>query len=326
MPRVTWTIMFFATSFPRSAWERTSWTLCVLLVAATPAPGNLRAEDSAGNRTLAAAARSVQAESALSADMRCRIDAFGHELAGQGSYQQLGKGPEKLLKLELKVQVADQAVTRQEICGPTYYYIRRQSPLAPVSLGRVNLRQLRLALARAPAAIATNPTDVWILLGGLPKLLESLHRDFEFSDPRPDELQFAIADGGQVQRLPVVVLRGHWKTDRLTELRRTEKGTSKDRAEQLPDEVEIVLSREDQTPPLFPYRVTYLTKSGQPGQGGAGDREGEGSPKPLLTLELFNVHRKGNLDPRDFDYQPGEQEVADLTQSYLQRLGLTKSR
>ncbi len=307
MPNLTWTIMFLACA-----------------TAGLPSSGV--GEDSAGNRTLAAAARSVQAESALSADLRCRIDAFGHELAGQGSYQQLGKGPEKLLKLDLKIGVAGQAITRQEICGPTYYYIRRQSPLAPVSLGRVNLRQVRLAIARAPAAVATNPTDVWILLGGLPKLLESLAHDFEFSDPQPDELQFAGVDGGAVQRMPVMVLRGRWKTDRLTQLRQTEKGPGKDQAEQLPDEVEIVLSREDQTPPLFPYRLTYLKKSGQPGQGGGGKRTGESPAEPLLTLELFNVHRKGNLDPRDFDYQLGEQEVADLTQSYLQRLGLTKSR
>jgi hypothetical protein len=278
------------------------------------------ADDSPGNRTVAAAARSMQAESALSADLRCRIDAFGHELAGQGSYQQLGQGPEKLLKLELKVRVADQLVTRQEICGPAFYYVRRQSPLAPASLGRVNLRQIRLAIARGPEPLAANPGETWILLGGLPKLLASLGRNFEFTEPRPDELHFPSAGGGQLQRLPVVVARGRWRKERLRELRRLEKSASTG-AEQLPDEVEIVLSREDQTPPLFPYRITYFQEHGEAGQGRAGE-----SLRPLLTLELYNVHRKGDLDPRQFDYQPGDQEVADLTQSYLQRLGLTKTR
>ena len=299
-------------------------TLCVVLWAGLSFPAD--AQDSVGNRTVAAAARSVQAESALSADLRCRIDAFGHELVGQGSYQQLGQGPEKLLKLELKVPVADQLITRQEICGPAYYYIRRQSPLAPASLGRVNLGQVRLAIARGPEPLPANPGEVWILLGGLPKLLESLGRNFKFTEPRPDELQFPSPDGGPLQRLPVVVVRGHWRSDRLQQLRKLEKGVSKDDAEQLPDEVEIVLSRQDQTPPLFPYRITYLKKGQEPGRGGAGQGGAGESLRPLLTLELFNVHRKGDLDPRQFDYQPGDQEVADLTQSYLNRLGLTKTR
>ncbi|MEX2173528.1 MAG: hypothetical protein WD872_04145 [Pirellulaceae bacterium] len=283
--------------------------------AAQPAPP----EWSEGNRIVVQAARRVQDESALSADLRYRIDAFGHELAGQGSYQQLGKGPEKLLRMELKVQVADQAITRQEICGPSYYYIRCESPFAPTSLGRVNLRALRLGIARAPAHIAGNPAEAWILLGGLPKLLESLFQNFDFSPPREDELQFASADGQGVERLPVIILTGRWKKDSLAALRNTGKGPSKERAEQLPDAVEIVLGRADQVLPLFPYRITYLQT--EPGEKSEQGRGGESS-RPLLSLELFNVHRKGNLDPRDFDYQPGTQEFADLTQAYLQRLGL----
>ena len=86
--------------------------------------------------------------------------------------------------------------------------------------------------------------------------------------------------------------------------------------------MELVLGRADLAElPLFPYRITYFkaTSEEEQGRGGEGD-----SPRPLLTLELFNVHRDGRLTPEQFDYQPGEQEVADLTQSYLQRLGLAK--
>jgi hypothetical protein len=300
-----------------------SLTLIVLLCSSAGLPSSGRSDEPAGNRAVAAAARSVHAESALSADLRTRIDAFGHELVGQGTYHQLGKGPEKLLKLELKIQIADQAVVRQEICGPAYYYIRRQSPLAPPSLGRVNLRALRLAIARAPDAMAADPSEHWILLGGLPKLLESLHQNFDFTQPRPDELQFQVEGSTKVERVPVFVVRGAWNPERLAVLRQTDKGKSKDAAEQLPDEVELVLGRDDQPLPLFPYRITYLRIAGE-GQGGAG-QGGAGEPlRPMLTLELFNVHRKGDLDPRQFDYQPGDQDVAELTHTYLQRLGLAK--
>jgi hypothetical protein len=295
-------------------------------------PGATAAE-SPGDQLVAAAARRVQGEAALSADLRYRIDAFGHELVGLGSYRQLGSGPEKLLRMELKIQVADQAVTRQEICGPQFYWIRRQSPLAAASLGRVNLRQVRLAAERTAdpgigipgsAAAAANPADVWILLGGLPKLLESLHQNFNFTAPREDELQFTSADGEGVERLPVLVVRGTWKPEPLAQLLHDGKvpgSPNKPLPEQLPDAVELVLGRADQVLPHFPYRVTYL-KRGQPaGQG----REGE--LKPLLSIDLFNVYRKGDIDPRDFEYNPGGQEVADLTQTYLERLGLaTKTR
>jgi hypothetical protein len=198
-------------------------TLCLvfLLGAAAGSSRSANSAETAGDQAVAAAARNVQNESALSADLRYRIDAFGHQLAGQGSYQQLGKGPEKLLRLELKIQVADQAITRQEVCGPTFYYIRRESPFAPTSLGRVNLRHVREAIARAPAPIATNPAEVWILLGGLPRLLETLHRNFEFDEPREDALQFTTEGAKDVQSLPVLVVRGRWKKQRLEALQTT---------------------------------------------------------------------------------------------------------
>ena len=293
---------------------------CVFLGASAALAGQAIAEESPGNRLVAQAARSVLAESSLSADLRYRLDAFGHELAGQGSYQQLGDGPEKLLRLDLKVQVAGQAASRQEICGPTFYYVRKESPAGGATLGRVNLRQVRQAIARAPASAAGNPADVWILLGGLPKLLQTLHDNFDFAPPRDDELQFTTEGGQGVQRLPVVVVQGRWKKDRLAALLATEKGASHDDPEQLPDAVELVIGSPTQQPPLFPYRITYRkqVQSKSAGQSGS-------DLQPMLLLELFNVHRS-NLKPEDFNYQPSEREVLDLTQSYLQRLGLAKPR
>jgi hypothetical protein len=298
--------------------------LVIAMGATAGSPSSVRAAETSGNQAVADAARNVQNESALSADLRYRVNAFGHQLAGQGNYQQLGKGAEKLLRLELKIQVADQAVTRQEICGPTFYYIRRESPFAPTSLGRVNLRQVRQAIASSPEPIAANPADVWILLGGLPKLLETLHRNFEFDQTREDALQFTTEGAKDVQSLPVIVVRGRWKKERLEALMNAGKGPSRDDPEQLPDAVELILGRSDDPQlPLFPYRITYLRDENE--RGGKEDRGGE-SLRGMLTLELFNVHRKGDLDPRGFEYGPNGQEVADLTQAYLQRLGLAKSR
>jgi hypothetical protein len=305
---------------PQSAIRNSAALIATFFILA----GAALADDVPGNRLVAAAARRVHDQSSLSADLRYRIDAFGHELAGQGSYHQLGAASEKLLKLELKIQVADQQIIRQEICGPSFYYVRRESPFAPVSLGRVNLRQVRQAIARAEGPIAANPAEVWILLGGLPKLLESLHRNFEFAPPRDDELHYTVTGGEGVQKLPVIVVRGRWKKDRLATLMTTDKGKSKDDAEQLPDAVELVLGRADDTAlPLFPYRITYL----QDVQTEAQDKQGKEANqlRAMLLLELFNVQRS-NLTPEQFDYQPSERDEADLTQAYLVRLGLAKPR
>ena len=295
-----------------------------LLGATAGLPSSVLAEERSGlsgSDLVGQAARRVQQEPALSADLRYKIDAFGHELVGQGTYRQLGRGPEKLLRLELKVQVADQALTRQEICGPQFYWIRRESPFAAATLGRVNLRQVRQAAAQhqpdAPARAQTNPGDVWMLLGGLPKLLEGLHDHFDFDPPTEDELQFTGADGQSIERLPVLVVRGRWKPKVLSKLINGDPQKTK-LPEQLPDEVELLLGRPEQVLPLFPYRVTYWKRanSAASGQGRGGEL------RPLMTMELFNVYRKGDIDPREFDYNPGDQEVADLTPGYLQRLGL----
>jgi hypothetical protein len=290
--------------------------------AAAPA-ANLPGQGGAGTgqSLVAAAAKNVQNEVAISADMRYRVDAFGHQLLGTGSYLQQGAGTEKLVRLELKMQVGDRPATLQEIRGQEYYYIRREVPPGLTSLGRVNLRQLRQSIARTSDARPdeTLPTDGWIMLGGLGRLLTALEGNFEFGQPTADELKFTAADGKSIERLPIWRVSGVWKKERLAAL--TGNDPSKPAAhlpEQMPDRVELILGRTEQVLPLFPYRITYTRAPEMPvkGQGGAGETSG---PKELLTLEFFNVFRKVDIDPRLFEYNPGDQVVQDLTTAYVQR-------
>ena len=274
--------------------------------------------DGPGNRWVNQAARRVQAEPALSADIRYRVDSFGHELVGQGSYRQFGMGVEKLLRLEVKIQVGDQAVTRQEICGPQYYWLRRDTPFAPSFLGRVNLRQIRLGISRVGAPSTSDPAGPWIMLGGLPKLLESLDRNFAFDEPSNDELQFTAASGKGKERMEVLSLTGRFKKDRLDALTGSKSGKQAEPV-QLPDVVELLLGRPDQALPLFPYRVRYMNQKKKKKAEG---QEAEARLSPLMTMELFNVHRKGDIQASEFYYEPGNQEVHDLTAAYLERLDL----
>ena len=41
-----------------------------------------------------------------------------------------------------------------------------------------------------------------------------------------------------------------------------------------------------------------------------------------MALELYEVRSRSDLDPRSFDYNPGDQEVEDVTKTCLNRLGL----
>jgi hypothetical protein len=270
-----------------------------------------------GHQLVAQAARRLQSEPGISAELRYRIDAYGHQLVGTGKYLQLGSATEKLLKLELRMQTGDRTISLQEIRGDDFYWIRREVPPDPPTLGRVNLRRLNSALQPSSAEAEVLPRGNWMMFGGLPRLLSALDQNFAFGTPKADELQFQADDGRSVQSLPIWTISGKWKPERLAALAgtRAKKG---DLPEQLPSSVELVLGRTDDVLPLFPYRITYW-QSSKPGKGAAQNESD--APRELLTLELFNVFRKDDIDRREFQYNPGEQEVRDLTAEFAQRLG-----
>lgn len=282
-----------------------------------------------GNELIAQAARRVQGESSVQAQIRFRIDVAGQNLLGNGVYVQLGDGPEKLLRFDLKLQVGQRVAALQQISGQQFYWIRRDLPPANHKVSRVNLRSIRTAVAKKhvtedrdsdlTGSPLTSPADdAWLLLGGLPALLESLARDFDFSEARAGEIEFPGSNDNRAARLPVWAVSGTWKPDRLKQLS-TVTAKRKDAGPPLlPQRVDLVLGRDERSFALFPYRVIYYAaadKSGA-GQGGAINLN------PIVSMEFFNVQTAANLDPRDFDYNPGEQEVEDLTSVYLQKLGL----
>lgn len=279
-----------------------------------------------GQQLVAQAARNVQAESSIKANIRYRVDAFGRQLVGSGSYLQYGSGPEKLLRLELKTQVGTQVASLQEICGSQFFWVRRDLPQGTHTLGRVNLAQLRRAVAQSQKAPSASPGQTWIMLGGLPKLLEGLNWNFQFEPARAEELEFALPNG-EIKRMPVWIVGGPWKPEALAALAtRHGANSSAELPEQIPDRVELVLGRVEQAFPLFPYRITYLRKAKAVAEAGEGSPAGPDKYSPMIDLELFDVYRKDDLDPHEFEYNPGDQEVEDLTLGYMKRLGVDTKR
>lgn len=288
--------------------------ICVLALG--PA-SEIRAQQPAGGQQLLAeAARRLDAETSIAAEVRYRVDAFGHQLLGTGNYLQSGAGGDRQLRLDLRMQVGNKPATLLEIRGPDYYWIRRDLPPSPPTLGRVDLAQFRRSLRRPDQPLADDalPRGAWIMLGGLPRLLTALDQSFEFAEPRSDEVQ--LSNGGQPARLPIWVLTGKWKPARVAALSGRESGQL---PEQLPDRVEIVLDRSDKTLALFPYRISYWRSAEQKDKS-----SGDAPSRELLTLELFNVRRVGAIDPREFLYDAEDQEVLNLTAARTQQLGVVR--
>jgi hypothetical protein len=266
----------------------------------------------------------VHAESSVKANVRFRVNAFNHDVTGVGTYLQLGQGPEKLLRLELKAQVGDRPAIIQEICSEDDYWVRRDIPSFGTTVGRASLRPIRQATAKLGHLPVGDPMSAWIMLGGLPRLLEGLNQNFHFGPAKATEIKFASTSGEGTEQMPVWAVEGEWKPERLKGLLGDKASADAGRLPaQMPARVELVLGRVDEAFPLFPYRITYYRAA--PTIEGTGE-EAEAARRqaavPLMVLEFYGVYHMSHLDPREFDYDPGDQEVADLTQSFLLRLGL----
>ena len=84
--------------------------------------------------------------------------------------------------------------------------------------------------------------------------------------------------------------------------------------EHLPDRVALLLGEDD----LFPYGIEYCRTVAK------GKSLVLGQPRPLVTMELFEVGFDVPIDPQQFVYNPGSIEVPDHTERFLQSLGLPK--
>ena len=147
-----------------------------------------------GQPLVAEAAQRVYGLPSLYADMRYRIDMFGHQLNGKGSYQQQGRGDVKLLRLEVILQAADQATSLLQICDGRFLWVRRDSPFEK-SLRRTDLKEVRRAIEANPKIVAAGLAHQWMALGGLSKLLQGLDKNYDFG-PATAEVYYELTGMG----------------------------------------------------------------------------------------------------------------------------------
>ncbi len=145
----------------------------------------------------------------IEAKTRQQVNIFGQHLVGSGTYLQLTNGPRLMLRLDLKLQVAN----RPRACSKSVMATRSGSAAARATkrhLSRVNLRRLRDVASRVGPSDVPPPPTLWMALGGLPRLLAALDTHFDFDPPKP----MTIGQG----KLPVWSLEGHWKPAILANL------------------------------------------------------------------------------------------------------------
>lgn len=265
-----------------------------------------------GQRLIQQSVQAVDRQRSISAQMRHSIRMFGHQLVGTGTYQQLGTPRQRMLRLDMKVKVADQMTSMQQICDGRFLWIRRDFA-GSSNLGRVDLRRIREAVDSQYAAAGMSITNDWMITGGLPQLVARLDENFDFSAPREAKLD----------DVDVWVTHGSWKAEKLAQLlpkhrEQIASGEPLDPQlvpEQLPTQVRVVVQRSD----AFPRRIEYLRP---------GPAQAEGPPPmvPMMAIELFDVRLSIPIDPLTFVYKPGNQEVADHTDLYLRGLDLPQAK
>ncbi len=239
----------------------------------------------------------------ISARIRQRAEIYDMPMIGTGLYLQ-GPPGSQCMRLELKMQVDNDVMSVQQVCdGNNLWVIRHLGPQQ--TLGRIEARTVvenQKGWAQKPGQ--GGPLGIGI--GGLPRLVRSLNHSFRFADPVPTKLS----------TFPVHELRGMWRPEALARMlpdqkAKIEAGGPADLSklpEEAPDEVYLLLGRDD----LFPYRVEYRRHE-EGGEDGAQTRV-------LLVMELFEVRADATIERRLFDYQPGELPISELTSTYIENL------
>jgi hypothetical protein len=273
---------------------------------------------------VAAAANQLQS---VQARIRYHANMFGSQTVGAGIYLQQRLGDQRQFRLELKTAVGQQLLTFQQVCDGKYVWQYRDSFNKPISdktnpnnpdadsadrptIARIDLTKVRQILQDSDRKVKIDALGQ-LAVGGMPKLLDGLKRSFRFNR----------VEAGGLDTLPVWIAAGAWLPEALAPV-------SKELAQQaawdlpldlkllppqLPEQVWLFVGQDD----LFPYRIEFRRRGRSQGRG-AGAAEAE--MQTMVTVEFYEVRLNAPINPREFDYQPGNADILDTTASFLKEL------
>jgi len=261
---------------------------------------------------LADAIELLERRTAVSAKIRQKVDSFGKQLTGFGSYREQRFGANRLVRLELKLDLGGQTSSYLQVCDGRYLWTHRKL-LDDGKLSRLDVARAKEGLDQAERAGGSGRPDILPGLGGLPKLLRGLHRSFLFTSAEAGHL-------GKEER-PVWRLVGSWTEDRLVELlprqkkaiRSGEPANLSKLPRHVPDQVVLMLGQADGFPYLIEYRRRMPTEETRP----------DDSPsRAMVTMELFDAVLDVPVEANHFTYNPGKLKFNDRTDKFLESLGL----
>jgi hypothetical protein len=217
-----------------------------------------------------------------------------------------------LFRLELKVQMGEDARTLLEVCDGSYFW-RCEWYKGKCIAEKTDLARAVRAWEGRRDLGALGDMGSWPRLGGLSRLLRELRNWFQFV--AADETKLA-------DQTPVIRLHGVWRPERLATLApgppgRVTSGTIglKDLPEHLPDSVMLFLDRDD----LFPFRIEYRRQK-LPSL----PVHAAGEEFAIVTMDFYLVNLNQPIDADRFAFSPRNLNYSDQTDRFLERLGLKR--
>jgi hypothetical protein len=259
---------------------------------------------------LQAAGESLARLSNFAAKIRVQSELYGESLQGNGHYLQ-GDPRQQQLRYELKMQLQNHISSLLQVSDGDYLWIH-ETVFNGTTLRRVDLRRFWEA-ARSQTLPAGPKLLVGLAWGGLPRVLRDFDRSF----------QFRFVTASNVGTAPTWLLEGSWKPaelvhvfpDRKPDLEQGGAFDLEKLPDHLPQRVRLHLERNTLMPRRVEFQRTGKTPLGFIGTPGDDDWWN------AVSMEIFDVERNVRIDPRAFEYQPGDAEFQDATEQYILSLG-----
>ena len=274
----------------------------------------------AGNLLLSRAVKQLAQHGSIVAKIRHRVDLFGNELIGSGTYRQLDVGQDRLLRLELKIPLGNQITSIQQVCDSRFLWLQQTMPdklrSERTTISRIDLNEIRRATFNDSNSLVNRRDGLLIGQGGLPQLLIELERHFAFHEVR----------SGTLHQVPVWITWGKWKPAALRLLFggngvEQEPGGKQDELltklpRHVPHSAMVILGKQD----LFPYQFEYRRSKDAHQPRNATSVIEKTDSRAIVTMELFEVQLGAAIDPIQFVFKPGDRPWIDRTRDYLTRL------
>ena len=247
-------------------------------------------------RQLQQARNLLAQQSSVRARMVETISIFDHTIKADGRYLQGNlnlKSNDRLIRMELKMKVADTVGSLLEVCDGQVLWTRHDIG-KDVTITRRNVTQILDAAAKH-GGIPAHQLIADLGLGGIPALLASFERVMRFNGIRQETIRNREVD----------VIQGTWTDTMLSKWQfpRQPDQPAAPLPIYIPDLARIYLDRETG----FPHRVLYLKRI-----------PNRDTLRPMLTLDFLDVVLNQPIDKSEFDYVPPSSPAAiELTPQYL---------